>query len=149
MPSTARWCFRVGALLAAGVALLHAALPFVAPDWYAYFGAPELAVAKRAGARWPDALTFALAAVFAGWGYYAMAALGAARRPPLLRWGLAAIGGVCLLRGAALVAEVPALARGATPPRYAAFSAVALAIGVAYGFGTWRAWPALGRPRSG
>jgi hypothetical protein len=91
-------------------------------EWYAYFGASELAVAKRTGARWPDALTLALAAVFAGWAYYALAALGAARRPPLLRWGLAAIGGVCLLRGATLVPEVPALARGAIPLRYPVFS---------------------------
>jgi hypothetical protein len=101
------------------VALLHAALPFVAPEWYAYFGASELAVAKRTGARWPDALTLALAAVFAGWAYYALAAVGAARR-----------GGVCLLRGATLVPEVLALARGAIPLRSPMFSVVALAIGV-------------------
>jgi hypothetical protein len=149
MPPATRWCFRVGALLAAGVALLHAALPFLAPEWYAYFGASELAVAKRTGARWPDALTLALAAVFAGWAYCALAALGAARRPPLLRWGLAAIGGVCLLRGATLVPEVLALARGALPLRYAVFSVVALAIGVTYGVGTWRAWPALRRRPAG
>jgi hypothetical protein len=149
MPPATRWCFRVGALLAAGVALLHVSLPFVAPEWYAYFGAAELGVAKRAGARWPDALTLALAAVFAGWAYYALAALGAARRPPLLRWGLAAIGGVCLLRGATLVPEVLALARGAIPLRYPVFSVVALAIGVAYAVGTWRAWPVLGRRPGG
>jgi hypothetical protein len=148
MSPAARWCSRVGALLAGGVALLHAALPFVAPEWYAYFGASELAVAKRAGARWPDALTLALAAVFAGWAYYALAALGAARRPPLLRWGLAAIG-VCLLRGATLAPEVPALARGAIPLRYPAFSVVALALGVTFGVGTWRAWPARRRQPPG
>ena len=149
MPPAARWSFRVGAALAAGVALLHAALPLVAPGWYAYFGAPELAAAKLAGARWPDGLTLGLAGVFAGWAYYALAALGAARRPPLLRWGLAAVGGVCLLRGATLVPEVLALARGAIPLRYPAFSVVALAIGVAYGVGTWRAWPALRRRPAG
>ncbi|HYW31291.1 MAG TPA: hypothetical protein VE869_07250 [Gemmatimonas sp.] len=144
MSSVTRWCFRVGAMLAAAVALLHAALPFVAPEWYAFFGASDLAVAKRAGAPWPDALTRALAVVFAGWVYYALAALGVARRPPLLRWGLAAIGGVCLLRGATLVPELLALARGAVPLRYPVFSAVALAIGVTYGVGTWRAWATLG-----
>jgi hypothetical protein len=81
MPPAARWCFRVGALLAAGVALLHAALPFVAPEWYADFGASELAVAKRTGARWPDALTLALAAVFAGWAYAARSRSGTLRSP--------------------------------------------------------------------
>jgi hypothetical protein len=75
--------------------------------------------------------------------------LGAARRPPLLRWGLAAIGGVCLLRGATLVPEVPALARGAIPLRYPVFSVVALALGVTFGVGTWRAWPALRRRPAG
>ena len=143
MSPAARWCFRVGAALAAGVALLHAALPLSAPEAYAYFGAPELAAAERAGARWPDVLTLALAAVFAGWSYYALAALGTVRRPPLLRWGLVAVGGVCLLRGAALVPEALALARGTGEPRHAVFSAVALAIGAAYALGAWRAWPAL------
>jgi hypothetical protein len=56
MPPFARFCFRVGATLAAGIALLHVALPFAEPGAYAYFGAPQLAVAERAGARWPDVL---------------------------------------------------------------------------------------------
>ena len=147
MSPAARWCFRLGAALAAGIALLHVALPFATPAAYAYFGAPDLAAAKEAGARWPDVLTLALAAVFAGWSYYALAALGAVRRPPLLRWGLAAVGGICLLRGAAIVTDGLALARGAGRPRYAAFSAVALVLGVTYAVGAWRAWRALGAPR--
>jgi hypothetical protein len=147
MSSASRWCFRIGAVLAAGVALLHAAIPVAAPDWYAYFGVPELAAAKRLGASWPDALTLVLAAIFAGWGYYALAALGAAWRPPFLRAGLVAIAGVCLLRGAALGPEVLMLARGASQPRHLVFSAVALALGVVYGVGTWRAWGFLARRR--
>jgi len=149
MTPPTRWSFRIGALLAAGIALLHLALPFTAPEGYAYFGAPELATAKRSGAWWPDVLSVALGALFAGWSYYAVAALGAVRRPPLLRWGLLAVGGVCVLRGVAIVPELLALARGAGQPRYAVFSAVALVIGLAYTFGSWQAWPALrsSRPR--
>ena len=149
MSPTVRWCFRLGAVLSAGVALLHAALPFAAPDLYAYFGAPDLAIAKQAGARWPDVLTFALATVFAGWSYYALSALGAVRRPPLLRWGLAAVGGVCVLRGAAVVPQALTLLHGAGQPQQVAFSTVALAIGVAYALGTWRAWPDLRGPAQG
>jgi hypothetical protein len=149
MPPAARRCFRLGAVLAAAVALLHAAMPFAPPGAYAYFGAPDLAAAAATGARWPDVLTLGLAAVFAGWSYYALGALGAVRRPPLLRWGLAAVGGVCLLRGVAIVPEGLALARGGGPLRPVVFSAVALALGVSYALGTWRAWPLLRRRPAG
>jgi hypothetical protein len=52
-----------------------------------------------------------------------------------------AIGAVYAARGAAVVPEGLALARGAAsaPPRYAVFSLVALATGLAYLVGAWQA----------
>ena len=87
------------------------------------------------------------------WSWYAFAGAGLARRPPLLRLGLWVIGTIYTARGLALVPEVLALWRGgasAPPPRYAVFSLVSLATGLAYLVGTWRARARLRpAPRAG
>ena len=134
------WLVGAGAL-SVGIAALHVAVIAAGPRAYAYFGAGELAPLAAAGSPVPALVTAGLALVFGVWGWYAFAGAGLGRRPPLLRVGLWVIGAIYALRGLALVPEVAALWRGSAslPPRYAAFSLVALATGLAYLVGAWRA----------
>ena len=125
--------------------MLHVAIIAVGPRAYVYFGAGDLAPAAAAGSPIPALITAGLAIVFGVWGWYAFAGAGLVRRPPLLWLGLWVIGGLYAARGLALVPEVAGLMQGSrsSPPRYAAFSFVSLATGVAYLAGTWRARAAL------
>jgi len=109
----------VGAgVLSVSIAVLHLTIIAAGPRGYVYFGAGDLAPAAAAGSPIPALLTAGLALVFGVWGWYAFAG-----------------------RGLAFVPEVAALWRGSQspPPRYAVFSLVALATGMAYLVGTWRA----------
>jgi hypothetical protein len=138
-PTGRPWLIAAG-VLSAGIALLHLGIIAAGPRGYTYFGAGDLAPLAAAGSPVPALLTAGLALVFGVWSWYAFAGAGLARRPPLLRLGLWAIGAVYAARGAALLPEGLGLARGATSPplRYAVFSLVSLATGLAYLVGVWR-----------
>lgn len=134
------WLVGAG-VLSASIAALHVAIIAAGPRGYTYFGAGDLAPAAAAGSPVPALLTAGLALVFGVWSWYAFAGAGLVRRPPLLRPGLWVVGAVYAARGLALVPEAAALWRGSAspPPRYAVFSLVALATGLAYLVGAWRA----------
>lgn len=134
------WLVAAGAL-SAGIALLHLGIVAAGPRAYTYFGAGDLAPLAAAGSPVPALLTAGLALLFGAWSWYAFAGAGLVRRPPLLQLGLWVIGALYAARGAAIVPEGLALARGAASPplRYAVFSLVALATGLAYLVGVWRA----------
>jgi hypothetical protein len=96
--STRPWIALAAAIAVAG-ALIHVAAIPAGPAWYAYFGAPPAVVASARAGTWPapvGAAVIALLMAMCGW--YAGAALGIVRRPPLLRTGLAAMAAVCLPR---------------------------------------------------
>src|SRR4249920_265065 len=97
----------IGGLLSAGVALLHAAVPFVGADAYRYLGAGErMAVRAERGDPGPAIITAGLTVVFAVWSAYAFSGAGLLRPLPWLRAGLIAIGSVYTLRGLVLFPRV-------------------------------------------
>ena len=99
MTTSSRPWIRLAAAIAAIGALVHVAAVPAGPAWYAYFGAPAGVVESARAGTWPapvGALVIALLMATCAW--YACAALGAVRRPPLLRTGLAAMAAVCLVR---------------------------------------------------
>lgn len=130
------------------VAALHAVIIAVGAPGYRYFGAgEEMARLDEGGSPVPAMVTAALTAVFALWSAYGLSGAGLLRRLPLLRAGLVTIGAIYTLRGLACLPEAWWLAVGRTPPvllRQFVFSAVSLAIGIAYLTGTGRAWSTLG-----
>ncbi|HWM93764.1 MAG TPA: hypothetical protein VN493_23600 [Thermoanaerobaculia bacterium] len=133
---------KIAGCLSAAVAALHVVIVFVGPRAYRYFGAGEdLARQAEAGSFLPAVITLGIAAVFTVFALYAFSGAGSIRRLPLLRTGLVVIGLIYTVRGLALISE---LLQGAIP-RHLVFSAVSLTIGIAYLWGTWRAWPRLGR----
>ena len=143
MHTSARWLTAAAALCFA-IALLHGAMIFLGPDAYAYFGAPQLGRAERAGFAYPDQMAVGLVLVFAAFGFYALSGAGHVRRLPLLRVGLAVIGAVFTLRGLALFVELGQMASGVEiAPRMAVFSLVSLITGVAFLAGTLPRWRAL------
>ena len=85
----------IAAVVLALGALVHLAIPFGGPEWYAFFGAPPRLVAlARAGALRPALTCVAIAAFLGVLALYACSALGYVRRLPALRvvLGLAGLG---------------------------------------------------------
>ncbi len=143
-PPTRNGWLITGGVLSAAASLLHLACIVGGPAWYRFFGAgEEIARAAERGSPVPALITTGIAAVLAGWAYWAFAGGGVVPRPPLLRTGLVAISGVYLLRGLMIV---PAL----TVWPWEAFtvwsSAIVLGYGVVYAVGTWRGWLGLSGP---
>jgi len=102
--SSRPWIQLAAAIAAVGAAIHVVAIP-AGPAWYAYFGAPASVVDSARAGTWPapvGALVIALLMATCAW--YACAALGAVRRPPLLRTGLATMAAICLVRALLLPA---------------------------------------------
>jgi hypothetical protein len=89
----------VGVAAAAG-ALLHIAILFGGPDWYAFFGAPQgLVDMARAGNVRAPISCLVIAAFLSLLAAYAFSGAGVIRRLPFLRLVLSSIAGVLILRG--------------------------------------------------
>lgn len=96
--SSRPWILLAAAIAALG-ALIHVVAIPAGPAWYAYFGAPASVVASARAGTWPaPAGALVIAFLMATCAWYACAALGAVRRPPLLRAGLATMAAICLVR---------------------------------------------------
>jgi putative oxidoreductase len=118
------------------IALVHIVIVIIGAPAYRYFGAAELSYLALQGSLVPAAATLLLAAVFAGFGLYALSGAGLIRPLPLLRPALLAIGGIYTLRGLILILDILRLFRGPIYPfRQTVFSALALVIGLMHLFG--------------
>ena len=132
-----------GAAASAGAAL-HIAIIFGGPDWYAFFGAPRgLVEMARAGNIRAPISCLVIAAFLALLAAYAFSGAGVIRRLPFLRFGLASIAAVLILRGALFIPLIllrPGALSGICDCRSVdAFiivtSALCLAMGVGYALG--------------
>ncbi len=87
-------------MAAAAGAVLHIAILFGGPDWYAFFGAPTglVAMARSGNLRAPISC-LVIATILVVFAAYAFSGAGVIRRLPFLRLGLAFIASVLLLRG--------------------------------------------------
>ena len=88
--------------LAAGV--LHIAIIFGGPTWYAFFGAPAPIVQMAgAGALYPTIFCLVVASLLLLCATYAFSGAGLYRRLPFLRTGLVFVGSVFILRGVVFI----------------------------------------------
>jgi hypothetical protein len=140
-----RYLFWVGVTATAG-ALLHIAIIFGGPDWYAFFGAPQALVElARSGHPRAPITTLVIVAILAVFAAYAFSGAGTIRRLPLLRLGLACIGAVLILRGLLFVPLIlwrpNALARICECRSVDTFivvtSALCLLLGIGYALGAF------------
>lgn len=133
-----------GMSLAASIA--HLACIAGGPRWYLAMGAGErMARAAGAGHWQPTAVTLAIAAVLAAWGLYACSGAGLLPQLPLLRWALAAITAVYLVRGL-LFFPFHSHFPGNSPAFWFWSSAVCTVIGLVHLLALWQAWPRLANP---
>jgi hypothetical protein len=141
------WWLIAGGSLSAVAALLHVATVFGGGDWYRFFGAGEaMARGAERGSLLPPLLTLGIAAILSAWAAYAFAGAGLMRRLPLMRAALVAITAVYLLRGLALFPTL--MLRPDLADSFAVWSSlIVLIYGTTYAVGTWKAWPALAKPR--
>jgi hypothetical protein len=138
-------CSGIVALVAG---LLHIAIIFGGPSWYAFFGAPAPIVRMAgAGALYPTVSCLVVAALLLLCASYAFSGAGLFRRLPLLRTGLLLVGSVFILRGVAfiplMVLRPDALARVCNCNGVDTFlvltSTVCLATGIGYVVGARKA----------
>lgn len=138
------YLFFAGVAASAG-AVLHIAILFGGPDWYAFFGAPQgLVDMARAGNIRAPISCLVIAAFLALLSAYAFSGAGVIRRLPFLRLVLASIAGVLILRGALFVPLIlwhPGTLSGICECRSVdAFiivtSVLCLAMGVGYALGS-------------
>jgi hypothetical protein len=138
--TTSTGVLTVAGLLSLGVAAFHVVLTF-SSDWSGYFGAtPEVVQMMREHDPLVYVLMVFLIAVFALFGLYGLSAAGRFRRLPLLRTGLVTISAIYALRGLVLIPETLGrlgLFQLQTPPQALISSAVSLAIGTFYTWGTF------------
>ena len=132
--SSRRWIQLAAAIAVLG-ALIHVAAIPAGPAWYAWFGAPPSVVASARDGTWPapvGAIVIALLMATCAW--YACAALGAVRRPPLLRTGLATMAAICLVR--ALLLPAVAVSHPEVRTTYEAVAAIVWGLaGVGFALG--------------
>ncbi len=100
MNKLARNYLIITGLAACAGSVLHIAILFGGPKWYAFFGAPKVLVemARVGNVRAPISC-LVIAALLAVLAAYAFSGAGVIRRLPLLRTGLALMASVLILRG--------------------------------------------------
>jgi hypothetical protein len=125
-------------------AIAHLACIAGGPGWYRAMGAGERMAQAAGRGQWqPAAVTLGIAAMLGMWGMYAWSGAGLLPALPFLRWILAAITAVYLVRGLFFVLLQPYF-----PGNSSAFwywsSGICLVIGLTHLIGLWQAWPRLG-----
>jgi hypothetical protein len=137
------------ALLAVGVgsvvaAVLHVAIASVGPDAYTWIGAAGLARADARGAWWPEAAALLVMYGLLLLAVSAFSLAGALRPIRAARPIVTAAGALFVVRGLSFVPDLWRAATDGSPWRFAAFSAVALGVGLLllYASGPWdrRTW---------
>ena len=104
MNKLARNYLIITGLAACAGSVLHIAILFGGPDWYALFGAPRVLVEMaRAGNLRAPVSCLIIASILAVLAAYAFSAAGVIRRLPLLRTGLALMAVVLILRGVVFI----------------------------------------------
>ena len=124
----------LGAVLSFAAAASHAGIAVTGAPAYRYFRAPEAyAAAADAGSWNPAVITMMLAALFAVWGLYALAASGMTRPLPLMEPAIHGITAIYLVRGMFLFPQLLGhnlfTASYIVAPRDLVFSTIVLAIG--------------------
>lgn len=146
MPQLARNYLILAGIATSAGAVLHVAIMFGGPDWYAFFGAPQgLVDMARAGNIRAAISCLVIAAFLAVLAAYAFSGAGLMRRLPFLRFALFSIAGVLVLRGALFVPLIlwrPATLSGICDCRsidafIVVTSLLCLVLGVGYALGAW------------
>ena len=136
----------IAAVLDFALALLHMAMLPFGSRAYAYFGAGETMVrGAQAGSLVPHLITLGVASVLVTFGLYALSGAGMLSPWPLLRYVLAGVSGIYLLRGLAVLPQLMTLMRGSSriQSRHVGFSLVSLIVGIIHAIGTQAIWPYL------
>lgn len=133
----------VAAALSGVAALLHVAIVFGGAPWYRFFGAGErMALAAESGRAYPAIVTLAIALVLSLWAAYALSGAGLLGALPLLKWCLAAITAVYLLRGLAIL-PLLLFAREQATPFIVWSSVICIGYGVVHLVGIVQIWSQL------
>ncbi len=134
-------------------AMLHVVIIVVGGPGYRYFGAGEgMARAAEAGSMRPTIITSLLTLMFVLWGLVAFSAAGIVRRLAGVKYLVAAIAALYVLRGALAGPQTVWMVQhpGQVPVRLVMFSLVALGLGIIGLWGVSLVWKdsglAMARP---
>lgn len=129
-----------GAVGSGAAAILHFGCIFFGADWYRFFGAGEkMALLAEAGSPIPTRITGLIILVLLVWMYLALAGAGVLPKPPLLRYLLAGIASIYLMRALSFFWLMKVM-----PSNSISFwiwsSLIFLILGIAYLVGTKEIW---------
>ena len=126
------------------IGLTHIVIPFLGPKAYLFFGAgQDMASMAATSPLIPGAVTIIFALFFIIFGLYAFSGAEHLRRLPLLRFALAGISGVFVLRGLFVPLDIYNYLTKQEPIRFALFSLVALVVGLLHLWPTAQLWKSL------
>jgi len=133
----------LAAALSGVAALLHVAIVFGGAPWYRFFGAGEaMASAAESGRAYPAIVTLGIALVLGLWAAYALSGAGLLSPLPSLKWCLAGITAVYLLRGLGIF-PLYLFAREQATPFMVWSSIICIGYGVVHLVGTMQVWSQL------
>lgn len=143
MATTVNPFLLVAAVLNALAALLHLGCIVFGAPWYRYMGAGEPMASMAERGHWvPTVVTLGVAAVLMAWSLVALSGAGVLPRLPLLRWALAAIAGIYLLRAVAFPWLMPQFP-GNSATFWAVSSGICFVLGMAHLIGLRQVWERL------
>lgn len=133
----------LGAIGSGAAAILHFGCIIFGADWYRFFGAGEkMALLAEAGSPVPTRITGLITLVLLVWTYLALAGVGMLPKPPLLRYLLAGIASIYLIR-AFSVFWLMKVMPGNSISFWIWSSLICLILGAAYLAGTKKIWYSL------
>jgi hypothetical protein len=132
-----------GAVGSGAAAILHFGCIIFGGDWYRFFGAGEkMALLAEAGSPIPTRITGVIILVLLVWTYLALAGMGMLPKPPLLRYLLAGIALIYLIRALSVFWLIEVM-RGNSISFWFFSSLICLILGISYLVGAMKIWNSL------
>ncbi|UTW58013.1 hypothetical protein KFE96_14455 [Kordiimonas sp. SCSIO 12603] len=134
----------IAAALNFSAAFTHLLIIYFGAPWYRFFGAGEqMAKLAEEGSNYPTFITLFIAGVLSAFGLYALAGAGVNIKLPLVKYALAGITAIFLLRALALIPVFRPEEQLPSPAFWTWSSLIVLVFGLIHLIGLKQTWHSL------
>lgn len=134
----------IAAALNFGAAFTHLLIIYFGAPWYRFFGAGErMARLAEEGSSYPTMITLFIAAVLSVFGLYALAGAGVNIKLPLVKYALAGVTAIFLVRSLAIIPFFRPAEQLPSPGFWFWSSAIVLVFGMVHLIGLKQTWSSL------